>query len=63
MSDGVVFGIGGVLFIVTTWATIVFFMSKFIELQREDVLASPEVSGIASDTFTEMRVSVPDASS
>ncbi len=62
MSDGVVFGIGGILFIVTTWATIVFLMSKFIELQREDVLASPEVSGIESDTFTEMRVSAPDAS-
>lgn len=63
MSDGVVFGVGGVLFIVTTWATIVFFMSRLIDLQREDVLASPEVSGIASDTFTEVRVSAPDADS
>ena len=62
MSDGVVFGIGGVLFIVTTWATIVFLMSKFIELQREDVLAS-QVSGIDSDTFTEVRVSRPHADS
>lgn len=63
MSDGVVFGIGGVLFIVTTWATIVFLMSRFIEMQREDVLASPEVSGIVSDTFTDLRVSQPHADS
>jgi hypothetical protein len=63
MTDGVVFGIGGVLFIVTTWATIAFLMSKFIELQREDVLASPEVSGIVSDTFTDVRVSRPQADS
>lgn len=63
MSDGVVFGIGGVLFIVTTWATIVFLMSRFIELQREDVLASPDVSRIVSETFTDVRVSGPDADS
>ena len=63
MSDGVIFGIGGVLFIATTWATIAFFLSKLNELHRREVLASPEVVGIKSDTFTEVHVRVPDAGS
>ena len=63
MSDGAIFGIGAVLFIATTWATIAFFLSTMNELHRREVLASPEVSGIESDTFTEERVRVPDAGS
>ena len=63
MSDGVIFGIGAVLFIATTWATIVFFLSKIHELHHRDILASAEVSRIESDTFTEMHVRAPDADS
>ena len=61
MSDGVIFGIGGILFIATTWASIAFFLSKLSDLHRQEVLASPEVVGIESDTFTEVHVRVPEA--
>jgi len=63
MSDGAIFGVGAVLFIATTWATIAFFLSKVNELHRREVLASPEVSGIESDTFTEVHVRMPDSGS
>ncbi len=63
MSDGVIFGIGGILFFATTWATIAFFLSRLSDLHRQDVLASPEVVGIESDTFTEVYVREPDEDS
>jgi hypothetical protein len=60
MSEGVIFGIGGVLFIGTTWATIAFFLSRLNELHRREVLESPAVERIESDTFTEVYVKTPD---
>jgi hypothetical protein len=56
MSDGVIFGIGGVLFIATTWATIAFLLSRLNELHRREVLDSPTVARIESDTFTDVYV-------
>ena len=60
MSDGAIFAVGAVLFIATTWATIAFFLSKLNEMHRQEVLASPEVVGIESETFTEVHVRAPD---
>jgi hypothetical protein len=56
MSEGIIFGIGGVLFIGITWATIVFFLSRLNELHRREILESPRVERIESDTFTEVYV-------
>ena len=63
MSEGFIFGVGGVLFIGTTWATIAFFLSRINELHRRDILASPDVDRIESDTFTEVYVKTPDGAS
>jgi hypothetical protein len=63
MSEGIIFGIGGVLFIGTTWATIAFFLSRLNELHRREILESPEVERIESDTFTEVYVKTSDGSS
>ncbi len=63
MSEGIIFGIGGVLFIGTTWATIAFFLSRLNELHRREILESPEVDRIESDTFTDVYVKTPDGAS
>ena len=60
MSDGIIFGIGGVLFIGTTWATIAFFLSRLNEIHRREILETPGVERIESDTFTEVYVKSPD---
>ena len=63
MSEGIIFGIGGVLFIGTTWATIAFFLSRINEMHRREILETPGVDRIESDTFTEVYVKSPDAAS
>lgn len=63
MSDGLIFAIGGVLFIGTTWATIVFLLTRFSEAHRRDVLSSPIVDRIESDGLVERYISSPDSDS
>lgn len=63
MSEGIIFGIGGVLFIGTTWATIAFFLSRLNELHRRDILESPGVERIETDTFTEVYVKTSEGAS
>jgi hypothetical protein len=63
MSEGAIFAVGAVLFIATTWATIAFFLSKLNDVHRREMLASSEISGIESDTFTEVHVRAPDSGS
>lgn len=41
MIEGVVFAIGGVLFIATTWATIAFGLTRVMRLERETEAAEP----------------------
>jgi hypothetical protein len=63
MTDGVIFAIGGVLFIGTTWATVAFLLTRFNELHRRDVLSSPVVDRIESDGLVERHVSSSDSDS
>jgi hypothetical protein len=63
MSEGVIFGVGGVLSIGITWATIAFFLSRLNELHRQEILESPSVARIESDTFTEVYVRTPEGAS
>ena len=35
MSDVVIFGVGGLMFIATTWATIAFLLRRVISLEKD----------------------------
>ena len=37
MSDAAIFAAGGLLFIVTTWATIAFLLTRVMELEEDPV--------------------------
>ena len=63
MSEGVIFTIGGILFIATTWATIAFLLSRVNELHRREVLSSSAVERIETDGLVERYVSRPDPNS
>jgi hypothetical protein len=60
MSDGIIFAIGGVLFLITTGATIAFLLSRFMELHRRELLKSPAIERIESDDFTEIYVAASE---
>ncbi len=36
MSDAVIFGIGGIVFILVTWAAIAFLMTSVMALEKDD---------------------------
>ena len=36
MSEAVIFGIGGILFIFVTWATIAFLLTRVMALEEQD---------------------------
>lgn len=36
MSDTLIFGVGGVLFIATTWATIAFLLARLVRYEGEE---------------------------
>lgn len=36
MSEAVIFGIGGILFILVTWATIAFLLTRVMALEEQD---------------------------
>ena len=56
MSNSLLFAIGGVLFIITTGATIAFLLSRVMAAHRRQLLESESVSHIESDRFTEIYV-------
>ena len=57
MSEIAIFAFGGVIFIVTTWATVAFGLRRIHELQREDLEASPRIEEVVEETnFTEIYV-------
>ena len=56
MSDGFLFAIGGVLFIITTGATIAFLLSRVMAAHRRQLLESEAISHIESERFTEIYV-------
>ena len=57
MSEIAIFAFGGVIFIVTTWATVAFGLRRIHELQRADLEDSPRIEAIVEETgFTEIYV-------
>ena len=57
MSEIAIFAFGGVIFIVTTWATVAFGLRRIHELQREDLEDSPRIEEVVEDSnFTEIYV-------
>ena len=60
MSDVGIFIAGAVVFIATAWATIAFGLSRFRELQRLDMEATPTPASVRAETsFTEVWVPTP----
>jgi hypothetical protein len=57
MTEIAIFAFGGVIFIVTTWATVAFGLRRIHELHREDLEDSPRIDEIVKETnFTEIYV-------
>ena len=57
MSEIAIFAFGGVIFIVTTWATVAFGLRRIHELQRADLEDSPRIEAVVQETgFTEIYV-------
>jgi hypothetical protein len=57
MTEIAIFGFGGVIFIITTWATVAFGLRRVHELQREDLEDSPRIEEVVEETnFTEIYV-------
>ncbi len=56
MSDVAIFAIGGVLFVITTGATIAFLLKQVMAAHRRQLLASEAISHIEEDRFTEIHV-------
>jgi hypothetical protein len=52
MSIGVVFAVGGVLFIVTTWATIAFALSRVVSLEEDGAAERNEVDALPRPSDT-----------
>ena len=61
MSDGLLFAVGGVLFIITTGATIAFLLSRVMAAHRRQLLESETISHIESERFTEIYVHDDDS--
>ena len=61
MSDGLLFAVGGVLFIITTGATIAFLLSRVMAAHRRQLLESEAISHIESERFTEIYVRDDDS--
>ena len=56
MSNTLLFAVGGVLFIITTGATVAFLLSRVMAAHRRQLLDSEAISHIESDRFTEIYV-------
>lgn len=59
MSDAAIFAFGSVVFVITTWATIVYGLATVHSLRVRDVEQSPVVDEIRTESaFTERYVTV-----
>lgn len=56
MSDVAIFAIGGVLFVITTGATIAFLLKQVMAAHRRELLESDAISHIEEDRFTELHI-------
>lgn len=52
MSLGIIFAVGGVLFIATTWATIAFALSRVVSLEDEEGIERNEVDSLPRPSDT-----------
>ncbi len=62
MSDLVILGAGSIVFIISTWATIVFGLRRMHDLQHRDLEQSPEFIAIQDEGLTELYVTQPTRS-
>ena len=61
MSDIWLFATGSVVFIMTTWASLVFLLSRWDTLYRQDLERSPAIAEVRSDgDFTERHIPAAD---
>ncbi len=49
MSEGILFGVGFIIFVATTTATLLFGYFQFNRLYREDRAAGPSAFGVGTD--------------
>ena len=54
MNEAAIFGIGSVVFGITTWATLAFGMRRAHELQMRDLGGSDRIAEVRSRRFTEL---------
>lgn len=58
MNEAAIFGIGSVVFSLTTWATLAFGMRRAHELQMRDLDASGRISEVRSGQLTELHMTI-----
>jgi hypothetical protein len=61
MSEVAIFGIGSIMFTLTTWATLAFGMRRIHEVQMRDLEASDRITEVRSTGLTELHMTVPPA--
>lgn len=58
MNEAAIFGIGSVVFSLTTWATLAFGMRRAHELHIRDLGASDRIAEVRSGPLTELHMTV-----
>lgn len=56
MSEVALFGIGSILFMATTWATLAFGMQRIHQIQMNDLEASDRISEVRTEGLTELHI-------
>lgn len=59
MTEIAIFGVGSVLFLVTTWATIAFGLVRIHELQGVDLDDSDQINRVETDGMLELHLTEP----
>ncbi len=63
MSEVAIFGIGSVMFTMTTWATLVFGMRRIHLVQMRDLESSGRIAQTQATGLTELHMKIPPAAS
>lgn len=61
MSEVALFGIGSVLFMATTWATLAFGMQRIHQLQMNDLEASDGITEVRDEGLTQLHMTTTGA--
>ena len=56
MSEVALFGIGSIVFMATTWATLAFGMQRIHQIQMNDLEASDRISEVRTEGLTELHM-------